>query len=200
MTTTTSVMTVDVPRVSARVRILLWLLVVMAVALGGVAVTVRAILQRDVDERISQLLTQETGEFANFVAQGVDPETGSRFGDPDRLLRVYLQRQYADPDEELLGLTRPGTGEPDVIRQRRDIPADIALWKDGAALTGIFASERAFGTLHRSQGSCAGPRSPSGPSVTDRPAPSSWPSTPTANAPSPIRPSGPCWACRAWRC
>ncbi|MCX4677462.1 ATP-binding protein [Streptomyces sp. NBC_01433] len=152
MTTTTSVMTVDVPRVSARVRILLWLLVVMAVALGGVAVTVRAILQRDVDERISQLLTQETGEFANFVSQGVDPETGSRFGDPDRLLRVYLQRQYADPDEELLGLTRPGTGEPDVIRQRRDIPADIALWTDGAALTRIFASDRAFGTLHRSQG------------------------------------------------
>ncbi|SCG10174.1 hypothetical protein GA0115255_127061, partial [Streptomyces sp. Ncost-T6T-2b] len=64
---------VGFPRISARVRILLWLLVVMAVALGAVAVTVRSILQRDVDHRISQLLTQETGEFANFVPQGVDP-------------------------------------------------------------------------------------------------------------------------------
>ncbi|NEE57442.1 two-component sensor histidine kinase, partial [Streptomyces sp. SID8455] len=69
-------MTVSLPRVSARVRILLWLLVVMAVALGAVAVTVRSILQRDVDHRTSQLLTQETGEFANFVPQGVDPDTG----------------------------------------------------------------------------------------------------------------------------
>ena len=46
--TTTSVMTVSrstlgFPRISARVRILLWLLVVMAVALGAVAVTVRSI-------------------------------------------------------------------------------------------------------------------------------------------------------------
>ncbi|CAM5268235.1 hypothetical protein SCALM49S_05044 [Streptomyces californicus] len=83
----------------------------MAVALGAVAVTVRSILQRDVDHRISQLLTQETGEFANFVPQGVDPDTGGRFSTADRLLRIYLQRQYADPDEELLGLTgHPATG------------------------------------------------------------------------------------------
>ncbi|MFD7418581.1 two-component sensor histidine kinase, partial [Kitasatospora purpeofusca] len=58
--TTTSVMTVSLPRISARVRILLWLLVVMAVALGAVAVTVRSMLVRDEDLRISELLTQET--------------------------------------------------------------------------------------------------------------------------------------------
>lgn len=145
-------MTVSLPRISARVRILLWLLVVMAVALGAVAVTVRSILQRDVDHRISQLLTQETGEFANFVPQGVDPDTGGRFDTADRLLRIYLQRQYADPDEELLGLTgRPGD-RPDVIRQRRDLPRDTALWRDSASLTRIRASEDSFGTLERPQG------------------------------------------------
>ncbi len=155
--TTTSVMTVSrsplsVPRISARVRILLWLLVVLAVALGAVAVTVRSILQRDVDHRINQLLTQETGEFANFVPQGVDPETGGTFAGPDRLLRVYLQRQYADPDEELLGLTgRPGD-RPDVIRQRRDLSPDIALWQDTDTLTRIHSSQDSFGTLERPQG------------------------------------------------
>ncbi|MFE4534096.1 sensor histidine kinase [Streptomyces scopuliridis] len=149
---TTPVKTADSRRISARVRILLWLLVVMAVALAAVAATTRSILLRDVDQRISQLLTQETGEFANFVSQGVDPETGRPFSDPRRLLRVFLQRQYSDPDEELLGLTRASVPEPHVIRQRRDLPDRTALWRDDAALTRIFASEAASGTLHRPQG------------------------------------------------
>ncbi|MGW6587192.1 sensor histidine kinase [Streptomyces globisporus] len=157
------------PRISARVRILLWLLVVMAVALGAVAVTVRSILQRDVDHRISQLLTQETGEFANFVPQGVDPDTGGRFDTADRLLRVYLQRQYADPDEELLGLTGPPGDRPDVIRQRRDLPPDTALWRDTDALTRIRASQDPFGTLERPQGELRWAKVEIGPSAGGQP-------------------------------
>lgn len=198
--TTTSVMTVSLPRVSARVRILLWLLVVMAVALGAVAVTVRSILQRDVDHRTSQLLTQETGEFANFVPQGVDPDTGGRFDDPDRLLRVYLQRQYADPDEELLGLTGPPGAEPAVIRQRRDLPGHTALWQDGAALTRIHASERSFGTLQRPQGELRWAKVAIGPAGGGGPVRSSSRSTRSGNGPSPTRRSGRCSACRGWHC
>ncbi|MEV8388548.1 MULTISPECIES: ATP-binding protein [unclassified Streptomyces] len=149
---TTPVKTADSRRISARVRILLWLLVVMAVALATVATTTRSLLLRDVDQRISQLLTQETGEFANFVNHGVDPETGERFSDPRRLLRVFLQRQYSDADEELLGLIRADLPEPHVIRQRRDLPDRTALWRDDDALTRIFASTAASGTLHRSGG------------------------------------------------
>src|SRR6478752_5238345 len=91
-------------RISARVRILLWLLLVMAVALASVAATTRSILLRDTDQRINGLLAQEAGEFANFEEQGFDPETGRPFTDPGRLLRVFLERQYADLDEELVGL------------------------------------------------------------------------------------------------
>lgn len=167
--TTTSVMTVSFPRISARVRIMLWLLVVMAVALGAVAVTVRSILQRDVDHRISQLLTQETGEFANFVPQGVDPDTGGRFDTVEKLLRIYLQRQYADPDEELLGMTgEPGT-KPGVIRQRRELPQDIALWPDGDAYTKIYASKDSFGTLDRPQGEVRWAKVVIGPSAGEQP-------------------------------
>lgn len=139
-------------RISARVRILLWLLLVMAVALGAVATTTRSILLRDVDHRVSRLLTQETGEFANFVDQGVDPETGGRFGTPRRLLEVFLQRQYSDPDEELLGLTRSRGAVPNVLRQPRDIAAGTALHADRASLAAVFASDAASGTLHRSRG------------------------------------------------
>ncbi|MDN3295482.1 ATP-binding protein [Streptomyces ficellus] len=148
---TTSVTRTD-RRVSARVRILLWLLLVMAVALAAVAMTTRSILLRDVDHRISQLLTQETREFANFVDQGVDPDTGARFTEPRRLLQVFLQRQYSDPDEELLGLTR-GTGPaPDVLRQPRDIAEGVALHRDRDTLARIFSSGERSGTIDRPQG------------------------------------------------
>ncbi|MEU6704560.1 sensor histidine kinase [Streptomyces wuyuanensis] len=124
----------------------------MAVALAAVATTTRSILLRDVDHRISRLLTQETGEFANFVAQGVDPATGAAFTDPRRLLQVFLQRQYSDPDEELLGLS-PGSGQrPHVIRQSRDLPAGVALHRDADALTRIHRSRDRSGTLDRPEG------------------------------------------------
>ncbi|MFB7374745.1 sensor histidine kinase [Streptomyces sp. NPDC056222] len=148
---TTSVKRAD-HRVSARVRILLWLLFVMAVALAAVAVATRSILLRDVDHRINQLLTQETGEFANFVEQGVDPATGRRFTDPDALLRIFLQRQYSDPDEELLGLVgTSGTGLR-VIRQSRDLPTTVALHRDRVSLDAIAASDASSGRIERARG------------------------------------------------
>ncbi|GGU19517.1 sensor histidine kinase [Streptomyces lavendofoliae] len=147
---TTSVTTPD-RRVSARVRILLWLLLMMAVALAAVAMTTRSILLRDVDHRISGLLTQETREFANFVDQGVDPGTGAGFSDPRRLLEVFLQRQYSDPDEELLGLTRGPGGVPSVLRQPRDTTG-AALHRDREALARILASPARSGTLDRPWG------------------------------------------------
>lgn len=139
-------------RISARVRILLWLLLVMTVALAAVAMTTRSLLLRDIDHRINQLLTQETQEFANFVPQGVDPDTGRTFTDPDKLLRVFLQRQYSDPDEELLGLTRAPGQRVHVIRQSREIRPDIALHPDRASLTAILDAEGAAGVLSRPQG------------------------------------------------
>lgn len=139
-------------RISARVRILLWLLLVMTVALGAVAMTTRSLLLRDIDHRINQLLTQETQEFANFVPQGVDPDTGRTFTDPDKLLRVFLQRQYSDPDEELLGLTRAPGQRVHVIRQSREIRPDIALHPDRASLTAILDAEGTAGVLDRPQG------------------------------------------------
>lgn len=91
-------------RISARVRILLWPLQVMAVALASVAATTRSILLRDAGQRINGLLAQEAGEFTNFEEQGFDPETGRPFTHPGRLLWVSPERQYADLDEELVGL------------------------------------------------------------------------------------------------
>lgn len=138
--------------ISARVRILLWLLVVMTVALTAVAATTRSVLLRDVDHRIDRLLTQETGEFTNLAREGVDPQTGQKFTSPDPLLRLFLSRQYADPDEELLGLVgRPGK-TPAKKEQSRETRIGHPLAEDPASLRTVFESPDATGTLHRPQG------------------------------------------------
>ncbi|MFV0136463.1 ATP-binding protein [Streptomyces sp. HMX87] len=139
-------------RISARVRILLWLLLVMAVALASVAATTRSILLRDTDQRINGLLAQEAAEFANFEEQGFDPETGRPFTEPERLLEVFLQRQYADLDEELIGLVGKPGGDPAHIIQQREIPVALPLHKDSDAERRIYASPDSTGTLHRPEG------------------------------------------------
>lgn len=136
---------------SARVRILLWLLAVMALALVTVVLATRSILLREVDARIDRVLAQETSEFARFAQHGHNPESGARFDTPRPLLLAYLERQYPDPDEELLGYL-DGAGRPRVIRQQRDIPAVLPLFRDAASLAAIAASPFGTGTLNRPQG------------------------------------------------
>ncbi|QDY76376.1 sensor histidine kinase [Streptomyces qinzhouensis] len=139
--------------VSARARILLWLLIVMAVALAAVALATRSVLLRDADHRINGLLAQETNEFANFVRQGFDPGTGQQFTDPNPLLKVFLARQYPDPDEELIGLVdKPAEDEPFVKEQSRDHGMRHPLVKDRASLTKVFNSPDASGVLRRPGG------------------------------------------------
>lgn len=124
----------------------------MTVALTSVAATTRSFLLRDVDHRSNGLLAQETGEFAAFEERGLDPETGRPFTEPDRLLRVFLERQYADPDEELIGLVaRPG-GDPAQIIQPRDLPVALPLHRDAGARRRIFGSPDPSGVLHRPEG------------------------------------------------
>ncbi|MCD7437563.1 HAMP domain-containing protein [Streptomyces lincolnensis] len=139
-------------RLSARVRILLWLLFVMAVALASVATTTRSILLRETDERINRLLTQETGEFANFQKEGADPDTGRPFTDPGKLLSAFLVRQYADPDEELIGLVGTAAGDPRRIYQPREDPAARPLYEDADARRRIYDAPGSSGVLKRSSG------------------------------------------------
>ncbi|PGH51695.1 two-component sensor histidine kinase [Streptomyces sp. Ru87] len=135
-------------RISARFRIMLWLLLLMTVALVAVAATTRSILVRDVEQRTDRLLNQETEEFASFVDNGVDPETGKSFTRSRPLLREFLERQYADPDEELIGVVEPGS----VIRQPRDIPSPLPLHRDDASLARITGSSATTGVLDRPAG------------------------------------------------
>ncbi|CAM5473737.1 hypothetical protein Sgou_12230 [Streptomyces gougerotii] len=100
-TTATGTTAASVPhRMSARVRIPLLLLV----ALAAVAATTRSVLLRDVDHRVERLLSRRTGGLTAACGRGAAPSTGARFHDARRLLRVFLERQYAGPGEESTGL------------------------------------------------------------------------------------------------
>ncbi|SDK06051.1 HAMP domain-containing sensor histidine kinase [Streptomyces indicus] len=140
-------------RISARVRILLWLLLVMAVALAAVAGTTRSIMLRDVDQRVALLLSQEANEFKNFVEVGRDPATNRPFTDTRELLKVFLERQYADPDEELLGLiAREHDPDPAKLAQEREVRTDLSLFDDSGARRQIFEHPSSSGTLERPSG------------------------------------------------
>jgi signal transduction histidine kinase len=123
----------------------------MAVALATVVITTRSILLGDVHERTGQILAQEASEFGNFVDRGRDPETGAPFTDARRLLTLYLERQYPDPSEELLGFIRE-TPDPTVIRQPRDIPSPLPLHRDRPSLERIADAPERTGTLRRDSG------------------------------------------------
>ncbi|MFE7130681.1 ATP-binding protein [Streptomyces sp. NPDC057638] len=148
---TTPVTTADPVRrwVSARIRILLWLLLVMAVALGAVATVTRSVLLREMDHRIQGHLVQEAEEFTSFVEKGVDPDTGGSITDPGRLLKLFLERQYPDSDEELMGLLGVRGETPYVKEQSRELRMSHPLVDDDRALTEIFRSTKATGTVNR---------------------------------------------------
>ncbi|MEU5876442.1 HAMP domain-containing sensor histidine kinase [Spirillospora sp. NPDC047279] len=107
---------------SARLRILSWLVAVMAVALGSVAFAVRAILIAEVESDGNKLLEQEAREFERFAQEGRNPADGTPFTDAGQLLYTHLRRQHADDDELLLGIEPGGR----VIRQDREGPYDLA--------------------------------------------------------------------------
>ncbi|TNM28736.1 sensor histidine kinase [Streptomyces sedi] len=138
-------------RIGARFRILLWLVFLMAVSLVTVVVIVRSVLWGDMNERVHQILGQETAEFGNFVEHGRDVRTGEPFSDPRTLLNDYLERQFPEPAEELLGFV-PGEERDTLIRQPREISARLPLHEDPASVERIIAEEGRSGTLRRPQG------------------------------------------------
>lgn len=100
---------------SLRTRVLLWYVVLLAVALTLAILVVRQLLYLNAEERIEEQLVQEVEELRR-LARGNDPETGLRFGgDVERIFDVYRSRNVPFEyevvltfiDGELYGSTRP---------------------------------------------------------------------------------------------
>ena len=88
-------------RVSARWRIVAWIMLTTLIGLTALVVTVDSALRTDVDREANADVSQEVEEFRTFLVRGSDPETAKPFVSTQRLFEVYLARQQPS-DAELL--------------------------------------------------------------------------------------------------
>lgn len=151
-------------RVPARLIIMAWVVLLMAVVLLLVNIVTWSALTARMDERVDRALSQETGEFEEFASVGVDPLTGEPFTDVASLIRVHLERQHSDDSEILFGWVEEGENaetprqrggasgsegetavEPGRIRQGQDPPHDVSA--DPESVAAILESSDARGTL-----------------------------------------------------
>ncbi|WP_150250936.1 sensor histidine kinase [Nocardiopsis deserti] len=144
-------------RIPARLLIMAWVVLLMAAVLVLVNILTWSALTARNDERVDRALSQETGEFQEFAAEGVDPNTGEPFADLPTLFRVHLERQYPDQAEILFGWVE-GSGSaggagaaPDAaaqdgrIRQGQEPPFDVSA--EPAMVAEILEAPGARGTL-----------------------------------------------------
>jgi signal transduction histidine kinase len=103
---------------SARARVLGWLLVVVGVAVLASVLVSRQLLLAEVEENINTELTHEAEKFQNFAdASDIDPETGRPYTSADQLLRSYMERNLPDEGEAFFSLvnghpSRRSPGKP----------------------------------------------------------------------------------------
>ncbi|HVL84317.1 MAG TPA: HAMP domain-containing sensor histidine kinase [Pseudonocardia sp.] len=95
--------TPDGSPVPARLRIVGWIVLTAALGLLAVVLTVRSALLTDVERAANSAVVQEVDEFRTFAARGRDPDTGAPFASADRLVALYLERQYPGEGEALVG-------------------------------------------------------------------------------------------------
>lgn len=126
-------------RVSARVRILGWLLFMMTLAMVAVGISVRTILLNQVENDVARSLSQEIEEFTEFATTARDPDDGQPFTEAIDLLSLHLQREYPDDDEVFFGYTDV------LVRQERLGPGDLV--SDPDVVAAIVTSPEATGSL-----------------------------------------------------
>jgi two-component system OmpR family sensor kinase len=91
--------------VSARWRIVGWIVLTTALALLVLVVTVRSLLIAGVDRDANDDVVQEVQEFTTFASEAVDPQTAQEYTSVAALLERYLSRQNSSSSEVILGLT-----------------------------------------------------------------------------------------------
>ncbi|MGH3932842.1 MAG: HAMP domain-containing protein, partial [Pseudonocardiaceae bacterium] len=130
--------------IPARVRIMGWLILLMAVVLLSITVVTRNLLLRQAETAATTALEQEALEFTGVAAVGVDRATGQPFRNIRELLHNHLHRQHPDHEEVLVAAVRDGA-EPSVLSQKRDAPLQLHERPDILDL--ILASPASSGAM-----------------------------------------------------
>ncbi|WP_104179737.1 HAMP domain-containing sensor histidine kinase [Arthrobacter sp. B0490] len=127
--------------VSARWRIVGWIVLTTALALVALLVTVRSLLIAGVDQDANEDVVQEVQEFSTFAGEAVDPLTAQPYTSVSELLERYLSRQNSVAGEVILGVTGEevlylgsyGRGSNDEYRLSTDTALLQELREDPAA-------------------------------------------------------------------
>lgn len=91
-------------RINIRTRIATTVIVLIGLALSLVGVTLWSVERATTDSKLEADLWRAVEEFDTLANEGVDPETGRRFDNPDRLLEIALQRTALSENEGELGI------------------------------------------------------------------------------------------------
>lgn len=70
--------------------------------MAGAGTLVYTLESRRIDDQVREQVEQEVSEFRTLQREGVDPETGKRFNNVNRLLEVFLTRNVPDDDEMIV--------------------------------------------------------------------------------------------------
>ena len=106
---------------SARLRILVWMVGLLAVSTLASVVLIRQIQLVRLNDEVEEGLTQEASEFRRLVT-GRDPESGEPFGtDVQAIFDTYLRRNVPGDEEVLLSFVK---GDLYKTRGERDYPLD----------------------------------------------------------------------------
>jgi two-component system OmpR family sensor kinase len=89
---------------SARARVLGWILVLVGTAALGSVLVSRQVLVSGVDRQVNAELVHEANKFRAFAASNVDPNTGRQYTSADELLARYLERNLPEHGETFFSL------------------------------------------------------------------------------------------------
>jgi len=115
--------------VSARGRVLGWILLLVGAAVLGSWLVSRQVLVGGVDQKVTAELTHEASKFRAFASSAVDPNTGKAYQSADELLGRYLERNLPEHGETFFSLVdgRPSRRSPASAAARLDNdPAFVA--------------------------------------------------------------------------
>ena len=133
-------------RLSARWRIVTWIMVLLGIVLFTIILTTRTIMLSEVEAGANAQVEQEAEEFRRFAVEGIDPATSEPFDSSTRLFEVFLSRQIPEDDEVIAGIV----GDQVIQIERGTGPEGLGaegLVSDGELLRTIRETDAASGIL-----------------------------------------------------
>ena len=135
--------------IPARLLIMGWLLLLMAVVLVAVCLVTRNLLRQQTYAQVSNALEQEVAEYQQVAAAGYNEVTDSPITSVRQLLNEHLSLQFPDDDEVLLGWVDDPV-DTEVLRQGRDEP--LPQEEHAGLVAAIVDQPSVSGTLATSAG------------------------------------------------